>query len=115
MDKNQIESLRWRMAPPPRKPTLHEWMAAVDIDVGCEFDPKLPMRNPNRTPYNTGKVLIGSRYEPPKLYQPDADGEFWQGVLLGEHQHRRKQTIRMAAYVAVLILVMFLLAAWSSK
>ena len=33
-------------------------------------------------PYNTGKVLIGSRYVPPKQ-TPSVEGESMQSVLLG--------------------------------
>lgn len=34
------------------------------------------------TPFNTGKVLIGSRYEPPRTWQPSRDAYDLQTVLL---------------------------------
>lgn len=37
----------------------------------------------NQVPYNTGKVKIGCRYEPPKRSNPTAEDNLWSNVLLG--------------------------------
>ena len=58
-------------------------------------------------PYNTGKVLIGCRYEPPSRQHITPEGEFIQSVLLGEYNYRRKQAVRWTLYVAGLMLMMF--------
>lgn len=63
-----------------------------------------------QTPYNTGKVLIGSRYEPPKPAYNDPNSEFWQGVLLGDHRYKRKQRIWFGIYLVALLLVFALMA-----
>lgn len=54
-----------------------------------------------QTPYNTGKVLIGCRYEPPKPDYMGRSGEFWQSVLLGIHHERRKERWRIALYLLI--------------
>ena len=91
-------------------------------DIGCEFDPKIPIKstsqfnttNPYSVPYNTGKVLIGCRYEPPKPDYMGSSGEFWQGILLGDRNtvlYRR--AMRACMLVVLLSLVALLLAAWA--
>jgi len=58
-------------------------------------------------PYNTGKVLIGCRYEPQRRNHMTPEGEFIQSVLLGEYNYRRRQAVRWTLYVAGLMLMMF--------
>lgn len=60
-------------------------------------------------PYNTGKVLIGCRYEPPAQSHVTAEGEFIQSVLLGEYQHRVRARAQLGWYVAGLVGVIALL------
>jgi hypothetical protein len=66
--------------------------------------------NPNRpTPYNTGKVSIGSNYVPKHHYESD-ETDFWQSVLLGEYQQQELRKTQWVLYVAVLIAVFILLS-----
>jgi hypothetical protein len=60
-------------------------------------------------PYNTGRVLIGSRYEPPKPDYMGSNGEFWQSVLLGIHHERRKQRRYFVLYALALLMIFALL------
>jgi hypothetical protein len=63
-------------------------------------------------PYNTGKVLIGSRYMPP-LHTPTAEEETIQLALLGirtEMTTHKRNAIRYVAGVAVLACILFLLS-----
>jgi hypothetical protein len=39
-----------------------------------------------QTPYNTGKVLIGSQYQPPRRVNLSATEERLQSALLGDKQ-----------------------------
>ena len=39
-----------------------------------------------QTPYNTGKVLIGSQYQPPRRVNLSATEELLQSALLGDKQ-----------------------------
>lgn len=61
------------------------------------------------TPYNTGKVLIGSRYEPPRQYEMSRDAERLQSVLLGHHR-RVLRFSDIAGYLILLTVVMIGLA-----
>lgn len=60
------------------------------------------MRNNKQIPFNTGKVLIGSDYEAPKLTSSTPEDEFWQSVLLGAHEMRRIQRIQFVCYLVAL-------------
>ena len=60
-------------------------------------------------PYNTGKVLIGCRYEAPKPSMSYED-EFWQDVLLGGHQVRRLQRMQFICYLAFLVVIITIVA-----
>lgn len=61
------------------------------------------------TPYNTGKVLIGSRYEPPRQYQMSRDAERLQSVLLG-HRRRRLHFFDVLGYCILAVAAMIGLA-----
>jgi len=64
-------------------------------------------------PYNTGKVLIGSRYEPPREnLVASVDAERLQAALLGE----RSPTIRLSdialyivAFIGIFVVVALLI------
>ena len=60
-------------------------------------------------PFNTGKVLIGSRYEPPKRYEMSRDMETLQRKLLEERLGRRAQA---SAAIVIYITALFCLALW---
>lgn len=62
-------------------------------------------------PFNTGKVLIGSRYEAPKRSMTNED-TFWQDVLLGEHEAKRIQRIQFGCYVVALSGLLFVIWSW---
>lgn len=66
-----------------------------------------------QTPYNTGKVLIGCRYEPPKSNHVTPEGEFIQSVLMGEYQQRVRERVQLGWYVVALVGVMCLIG-WVS-
>lgn len=68
------------------------------------------MRNNKPIPFNTGKVLIGSAYEPKAYRYSTQEDDFWQGVLLGEHEARRIQRIQFVCYLVV-VAGMFVLVA----
>lgn len=55
-----------------------------------------------QTPYDTGKVKIGCRYEP-KVNHVTPEGEFWQGVFLGVYAQRQQQAEQMMCYLAGLV------------
>jgi hypothetical protein len=58
-----------------------------------------------QVPFNTGKVLIGCRYEPVKHTTTTLCEEFWQSILLNDDTHLRKcrvQTILDMATIAIL-------------
>ena len=67
--------------------------------------------NNKPTPFNPGKVLIGSRYEAPKPKLTTED-EFWQDVFLGEHQAKRLQRVQFACYVVALSGLIFVIWSW---
>lgn len=62
-----------------------------------------------QVPYNTGKVLIGCRFDAPLRNHMTPEGEFIQSVLLGEYQHRVRVRAQMGWYVATLVGVIALL------
>jgi hypothetical protein len=56
-----------------------------------------------RTPYNNGKVLIGSRYEPPKYVEQDPDMIAIQGWFLGDNKTARRNYWANLAYCWLLV------------
>jgi len=64
------------------------------------------------TPYNTGKVLIGKSYVPPKRHEVSTDMYEVQSVLLGAPKQVRVAAWAMRAItvmgVAVLLLDLFI-------
>lgn len=57
-------------------------------------------------PYNTGKVLIGSRYEPSRRYEISRDAEIIQAALLGHRRNRLfKKGFVFYVILAVIVLV----------
>ena len=54
-------------------------------------------------PYNTGKVLIGCRYEPSRAHHVTPEGEFWQSVLLGDFAERKRYKVLVVLNVAILV------------
>ena len=75
-----------------------------------------------QVPYNTGKVLIGCRYEPVRHHTTTITEEFWQGILLGDNtNYKWGETMRnfrmvFAYFVAVMAMVLIgaLLIVWVS-
>jgi hypothetical protein len=67
------------------------------------------MTNDKLIPYNTGKVQIGLQYKPPETNYMDHEAEYWQNVLTGVHQSRRRTRSQFILYVAALIGVFTLL------
>lgn len=64
-------------------------------------------------PYNTGKVLIGVHYEPPKPEYMNQENEHWQNVLTGVYQKRRANKMQFILYVAVLVGIFMLLGVYA--
>lgn len=63
------------------------------------------------TPYNTGKVKIGSRYQKPAYIEHDKDMLTIQGWLIGDSEKARKSywtNVCYTALVAFVFLVMIL-------
>ena len=54
-------------------------------------------------PYNTGKIKIGSKYEPKPINYMNDDSEFIQSVLLGEWQQQRRAQAKCFAYLLILL------------
>jgi hypothetical protein len=54
--------------------------------------------------YNTGKVKIGLRYEPPKERHISPEGERIQRVLLGAEREEFRQTMGWGIYLFVVLL-----------
>ena len=71
-----------------------------------------PTDRPNRIPpYNTGKVLIGSRYEPPRRVEYSADAELLQAALIGVEMPLEARVARSAIRYGVWLLLAFVFAA----
>lgn len=67
-------------------------------------------------PYNTGKVLIGSRYEPPSRIEFSRDAEHLQAALLGIKEPRLSPlTVRALVWGGVAVAIVFLLTAWRDR
>ncbi len=62
-------------------------------------------------PYNTGKVKIGSRYEPPKPNYMDEDSELIQSAMLGLWAKERRLQLKLWGYFILLIVGITLLMA----
>jgi hypothetical protein len=65
------------------------------------------MNTPKVVPFNTGKVSIGSRYEPPKNYTVSRDMENLQRGLLESRLERRAQAAMVLVYVIAIVSVGF--------
>lgn len=61
-----------------------------------------------RVPYNNGKVLIGSRYEPPKYVEQDRDMLEIQGWFIGDNKAARRNYWANVAYMVVLAVAVVL-------
>lgn len=67
-------------------------------------------------PYNTGKVLIGSRYEPPSRIEFSRDAERLQAALLGIKEPRFAPTVtRALVWGGVAAAIVFLLTSWRDR
>ncbi len=62
-------------------------------------------------PYNTGKIKIGSRYEPPKPNYMDEDSELIQSAMLGLWARERRFQVKLWVYFILLIAGISLLMA----
>ena len=60
-----------------------------------------------RTPYDTGKVKIGSNYHPDLRPAIDADMEFLQTAFIGDIKAIKRQRAAWAVYIASLLAVVF--------
>ena len=60
-----------------------------------------------RTPYDTGKVKIGSNYHPDLRPPIDADMEFLQTAFIGDIKAIKRQRAAWAVYIASLLAVVF--------
>ena len=58
-------------------------------------------------PYNTGKVLIGSNYNPDRRAEIDGDMEYLQTALIGNVAEIKKQKIAKVVYVGALVATLF--------
>ena len=67
------------------------------------------MNTPKLLPFNTGKVQIGIRYEPPRRYEMSRDMETLQRKLLEERLGRRATA---ASAIVLYIAALFCLALW---
>ena len=61
-----------------------------------------------RVPYNNGKVLIGSRYEPPKYVERDPDMIAIQGWFIGDNKAARRNYWANVAYCWLLAIAVVL-------
>ena len=71
------------------------------------------MQSNKSIPYNTGKVQIGLHYKPPKPNYMDHDAEYWQNVLTGVHQSRRRTRSQFILYVVALVIIFMLIGAYA--
>ena len=62
-----------------------------------------------RVPYNNGKVLIGSRYEPPKYVEQDSDMIAIQGWFIGDNKAARRNYWANVSYICVLVIAVVLM------
>lgn len=59
------------------------------------------------TPYNTGKVKIGSNYQPDRRPPIDSDMLLLQTALIGDVVAIKRSRAANAIYIAVLVLLVF--------
>lgn len=62
-----------------------------------------------RTPYNTGKVKIGSNYTPPKYVEYDDDMLLLQHALVGNTAQYRRNKLMWRIYIGFLAVGLFIL------
>lgn len=62
-----------------------------------------------RVPYNNGKVLIGSRYEPPKYVEQDPDMILIQGWFIGDNKAARRRYWANFSYIVLLVVTFVLM------
>lgn len=64
-------------------------------------------KDPSRVPYNTGKVKIGSRYEPPRRYTMSRDAEIIQRLFLGHKKPKwyRYNTLGLTLIILIILLI----------
>lgn len=67
------------------------------------------------TPYNTGKVQIGSMYEHRQTYQPSRDMERLQTAMLGRPETLGEKVAGVVLAVAIGAGMAWLLVAWWSS
>jgi hypothetical protein len=60
-----------------------------------------------RTPYDTGKVKIGSNYHPDLRPAIDSDMELLQTAFIGDIHAIKRQRAAWAVYIASLLAVIF--------
>ena len=60
-----------------------------------------------RTPYDTGKVKIGSNYNPDLRPAIDADMEFLQTAFIGDIPAIKRQRAAWAVYIGAVVLAIF--------
>lgn len=60
-----------------------------------------------RTPYDTGKVKIGSNYHPDLRPAIDSDMELLQTAFIGDIPAIKRERMLWAIYVGAVILVIF--------
>lgn len=65
-------------------------------------------------PYNTGKVRIGCRYEPPQRSYITPEGEYWQKVFLGRKPGMTDMFVGPVpiTWYVIGLCVLFLLVMW---
>ena len=60
-----------------------------------------------RTPYDTGKVKIGSNYHPDMRPAIDCDMEYLQTALIGDISKIKRQQLAWASYIVSLLTIIF--------
>ena len=60
-----------------------------------------------RTPYDTGKVKIGSNYHPDLRPAIDSDMELLQTAFIGDIQAIKRERAVWAVYIGVVVLAIF--------
>lgn len=60
-----------------------------------------------RTPYDTGKVKIGSNYNPDLRPEIDSDMELLQTAFIGDIRAIKRERAAWAVYIGAVVLVMF--------
>lgn len=68
-----------------------------------------------QTPYNTGKVLIGSQYQPPRRVNLSATEERLQSALLGDKMSASERTEWLFLRCLYVIAVVALAIIWVTR